>query len=134
MGTFTVGSVHLNRGVLVVDRVVISALDAEGVVELDLATSTSGFHLFFDGNFDISGIRLLDNGSLLSLDSYSEVMITCSSSGTSSFINEDVGVTETTERIRTSGGLQTFFDDRRIQLFWSTAGGARRWECPDWSV
>lgn len=134
MGTQSVGSVYVNHGVIVVDRVVISSLGADGVVELDLATTTSGFHLFFNGNFDISGIRLMDNGTLLSLDSYSEVMITCSTSGTSSFINEDVGVTETTERFRTSGGLQTYFDSRRIQLYWSAAGGARRWEVPDWPV
>jgi len=131
---FGVDSVVLQNGVLVISRVEFDTLDPEGVAEIDLATTQAGFHLFFDGSYPISGIRILDNAWPLIIDSSQEVMITISSSGVCSIVHEDLGVTNPEERFRTSTGSPVFFDGRRIQLFWSSAGGLRRWEVPDWSV
>ena len=127
-------SVFIQHGVLMLSRHEPSALTTEDVVQLEVEGSSSGMHIRIPNGLTVSGINLLDQGSPLYLEDSDEIMLMLSSDGTALLVDEDTGVTEPSSRFRTSSGVDVGIDGRRIQIFSSTAGGARRWEVPDWSV
>ena len=134
MSSFQVNSVHIKNGVLMLDRHEPSAMTGEDVIELEMDAVTSGMHIRIPDGWEVAGISLLDQGYPISMDDIGEIMLMLSSDGTALLLHENVGVTEPTSRFRTSSGASVGVDGRRIQIFWSTAGGSRRWEVPDWSV
>lgn len=129
----TVDTVYIN-GVLVFKRIEVAAadLDSEGVFEFDVDTTSAGSHLFLENGLTLKGIRILSSSSALELEDEQEVLVMISSAGTASIVHDSGDVTEPTQRFRTSDGFNGGVNNRRIQCFWSTAGGFRRWEFPNW--
>lgn len=131
---FQVNSVYIQNGVLMLDRHEPSSMTGEDVIECEVSDTTSGMHIRIPDGWAVSGISLLDQGYPLSLGDKEEIMLMISSDGVAQLVHEDAGVTEPTSRFRTSSASNVYVDKKRIQVFSSTAGGARRWEVPDWSA
>jgi len=114
------------------------ALPADGVLVIDEDTSQGAMVRIKDGEV-LKGIRVVPNGGGDMVDEWDAddaamLILMAEDGGTVTVINEDAGVTESTERISVSDGADTALNNMHVQVFnqYIPSVSERRWRVNDW--